>query len=97
MVKRKKEQFERLAAGFLGENGGMRSFPSVNGVVSEGHLVRDVAFIPFGMAIGEKDVLALVVDLPGFPRVAVGRATHAILGIIILVGVIGFKALSVAG
>ena len=61
--------------------------PIGNGIVGECHFVRIVARIPFGVAVGEQDVLSQRVDLPKYKRRAVDRPTGAILRIIILVGV----------
>jgi hypothetical protein len=61
--------------------------PIGHGRVAKGHFARTEAFIPFGMAVGEHDVLALAVNLPEFRDVRVRRAAHAILRVIVLVRV----------
>ena len=60
----------------------------MHGIVAEGHFVRVVALIPFHVAILEKDVLALAVSLPILGRRSVVIAADAILGVIVLVGVV---------
>ena len=51
--------------------------PIGHGGVSESHFTGVVDFIPFGVAIGEQDVLALAVDLPEFSdRVAAAPPTQ---------------------
>src|ERR1035437_6678624 len=70
--------------------------PAVHGIVAEGHFVCVVAFIPFRVAVGKKDVLTLAVRLPFLPRHSIGRAADAILRIIILVTVVGTKIQRVA-
>ncbi len=46
------------------------------------------------MTISEEDILAFVVDLPIFPQISIGRATNAVLCVIILIAVIRVKDFS---
>src|ERR1035441_6756847 len=67
--------------------------PAVDGLVAEGHLVRFVPLEPFGMGVGEKDVLPIVVCFPSYGRRSIGIAADTILRIVILVIVIGQEEL----
>src|ERR1017187_2110153 len=60
-----------------------RLLPAVDGLVAEGHLVRFVPLEPFGMAVGEKDVLPIVVRFPSYGRRSIGIAADTILRIVI--------------
>src|SRR5208283_2043012 len=55
------------------------SLPTMHRIVPESHIVRVVAFIPFHVAVIEKDVLALGVRLPVHPRRTVCGTADAIL------------------
>ena len=65
--------------------------PAVDGVVAESHLGRLVSLVPFGMGVGEEDVLPIVVRFPPYGRSSVGSAADTILRVVILVIVIGRK------
>ncbi len=64
-----------------------RLLPTLDRIVTEGHVARVVILVPLGMAIGEKDILAERMDLPEFIGRTVGRTADAILRVVIFIGI----------